>query len=215
MRITLWHWHSAWRGEVVRGETESGVELRAGYAYTVFGPIYWTKGYISVTQMHDAPDTTPVDSTPTTLDHTISRAAMLKGTAAAAGALLAAPVASALAGPSKMAAPAVLRAPSGTITIWDRAGDLFQVFDSTIASFNKKYPGIAVKHVSVDVDAKLPTTLETGVNVPDGSFYEDVNIPIQAAHLYDISEWIAPYTKNIVPIKLRVVSQGKHVLGIP
>jgi lactose/L-arabinose transport system substrate-binding protein len=140
---------------------------------------------------------------------------MLKGTAAVAGALAATPVGNALAASSRMAAPVIQHAPQGTIVIWDRAGDLFQVFDSTIASFNKKYPGITVKHVSVDVDSKLPTTLETGVNVPDGAFYEDVNIPIQAAHLYDISQWIAPYTKKIVPFKLHVVSQGSKVLGIP
>lgn len=103
----------------------------------------------------------------------------------------------------------------GTVTIWDRAGDLFQVFDATIASFNAKYPKIKVKHVSVDVDSKLPTTLNTGVNVPDGAFYEDVNLPVLASHYYDITDWIQPYTSNIVPFKLRVNTHGGRVLGIP
>jgi lactose/L-arabinose transport system substrate-binding protein len=173
------------------------------------------KGEFSVTKTHDTVTSTPTHDESTMFERTISRTTLLKGAAAAAGALAATPVANALAAPSRVAASAIQRAPSGTITIWDRAGDLFQVFDSTIASFNKKYPAIKVNHVSVDVDSKLPTTLETGVNVPDGAFYEDEHIPIQAAHLYDVSEWIAPYSKNIVPFKLHVVSQGKKVIGIP
>lgn len=106
-------------------------------------------------------------------------------------------------------------ATEGTITIWDRSGDLFQVFDATIATFNKKYPKIKVKHVSVDVDAKLPTTLNTGVNVPDGSFYEDTNLPVLASHYYDITDWIQPYTKDIVPFKLRVNTHNDRIVGIP
>ncbi|GHO78666.1 sugar transporter [Ktedonobacter sp. SOSP1-85] len=106
-------------------------------------------------------------------------------------------------------------ATEGTITIWDRSGDLFQVFDATIATFNKKYPKIKVKHVSVDVDSKLPTTLNTGVNVPDGSFYEDTNLPVLASHYYDITDWIQPYTKDIVPFKLRVNTHNDRVVGIP
>src|SRR4051794_21852860 len=57
----------------------------------------------------------------------------------------------------------VLQAPddasaSGEITIWDRSGDLFKVFDATIADFNKVYPDIKVNHVAIDVDAKLQNT---------------------------------------------------------
>ncbi|QBD75111.1 extracellular solute-binding protein [Ktedonosporobacter rubrisoli] len=104
---------------------------------------------------------------------------------------------------------------SGTVTIWDRSGDLFQVFDATIASFNKKYPDITVKHVPVDVDSKLPSTLATGVNVPDGAFYEDNNLPVLAAHYYDITDWIQPYTKDIVPFKLRVNTHNGRIFGIP
>lgn len=106
-------------------------------------------------------------------------------------------------------------ATEGTVTIWDRSGDLFQVFDATIASFNQKYPKIKVKHVSVDVDAKLPTTLNTGVNVPDGSFYEDTNLAVLASHYYDITDWIQPYTKDIVPFKLRVNTYNGRVVGVP
>ncbi len=104
---------------------------------------------------------------------------------------------------------------SGTITIWDRSGDLFQVFDATIATFNKKYPNIKVKHVAVDVDAKLPSTLNTGVNVPDGSFYEDNNLPILSSHYYDVTDWIQPYARDIVPFKLRVNTHNGRVYGIP
>jgi lactose/L-arabinose transport system substrate-binding protein len=104
---------------------------------------------------------------------------------------------------------------SGEIVIWDRSGDLFQVFDATIASFNKKYPDIKVKHVAVDVDAKLPSTLTTGVNVPDGAFYEDNNLPVLSSHYYDITDWIQPYVKDIVPFKLQVNTHNGRILGVP
>ena len=153
---------------------------------------------------------------PVTSQPVLSRRTALKGVAAAAGMALAGSNFHALAAASsRLSTPAATPPQEGTVVIWDRAGDLFQVFDATIATFNKKYPNIKVQHVSVDVDAKLPTTLTTGVDVPDGSFYEDVNIPIQAAHLYDISEWIQPYVADIVPFKLHVASQNKHVVAIP
>lgn len=104
---------------------------------------------------------------------------------------------------------------SGTITIWDRTGDLFQVFDATIASFNKKYPNIKVKHEAVDINSKLPSTLTTGTNVPDGAFYDDSNVPIIADQLYDISDVIKPYTNNIVPFKLRAATHNGKVIGVP
>jgi lactose/L-arabinose transport system substrate-binding protein len=142
----------------------------------------------------------------------LSRRSFLKGTAASA--LLATGGASFLAacGSTPTTTGASL---SGEITIWDRAGDLFQVFDATIPSFNKKYPNIKVNHVAVDVDAKLPTTLATGIKVPDGAFYEDNNLPVQAGHFYDITDWIQPYTKNIVPFKLKVNTQAGRILGVP
>src|SRR5690625_413567 len=61
-------------------------------------------------------------------------------------------------------------APSGEITIWDRSGDLFEVFKGVIDDFNALYPDIKVNHVAVDIDAKLQNTLITGADVPDGVF---------------------------------------------
>ncbi len=165
---------------------------------------------------HDTIDTTNTNSSLSTPSRPISRGALLKGAAAATGALLAAPAAAALAAePARIAAPYIRRAPEGTITIWDRAGDLFQVFQATIPAFNKKYPGITVNHVAVDVDAKLPTTLATGVNVPDGSFYEDANLPVQAGHFYDLTDLMKPYVSKIVPFKVQVNTQNGRILGIP
>lgn len=105
--------------------------------------------------------------------------------------------------------------PEGEIVIWDRSGDLFQVFDATIASFNKKYPKITIKHEAVDINAKLATTLAAGVDVPDGTFIEDVNIPPLAEHFTDITDWIQPYTNDIVPFKLRVNTHNGRVIGVP
>lgn len=106
--------------------------------------------------------------------------------------------------------------PSGEVVIWDRSGDLYQVFNATIKSFNEKYPNITVRHEPVDVDTKLAPTLTTGVEIPDGSFILDANIPGLEEYFYDISEWIAPYTADILPYKLRAntASDGR-VVGIP
>lgn len=105
--------------------------------------------------------------------------------------------------------------PEGEIIIWNRSGDLFQVLDATIESFNKKYPKIIVKHEAVDINAKLATTLTTGVDVPDGTFVEDVNIPSLAEFFTDITDWIKPYTKDIVPLKLRVDTYNGKAIAIP
>ncbi len=147
----------------------------------------------------------------------VTRGTFLKSAATATGALLAAPAAAALAASpaSKMAAPYFAPPPEGTVLIWDRSGDLFQVFGFVIASFIKKYPRITVKHVAVDVDAKLPATLATGVGVPDGSFYEDDFLVNQRAHYYDITEWMQPYAKDIVPFKLQVNTANGRILGVP
>jgi lactose/L-arabinose transport system substrate-binding protein len=105
---------------------------------------------------------------------------------------------------------------AGEVVIWDRSGDLFQVFDATIKSFNEKYPNITVRHEPVDVDTKLAPTLTTGVEVPDGSFILDANIPGLEEYFYDISDWIAPYTADIAPYKLRAnTSSDGRVVGIP
>ncbi len=147
----------------------------------------------------------------------LTRRTLLKGAATAAGAaLLATPLATKIAATPALAAPAYLPPPDGTITIWDRAGDLFHVFDAVIPAFNKKYPRIKVNHVAVDVDSKLPTTLATGVAVPDGAFYEDNNLPEQRAHFYDITDWIKPYVKDLVPFKVTVNSDSSgRILGVP
>lgn len=166
---------------------------------------------------HDRPDTAASDSFLSTPPRPISRGTLLKGAAATAGAFLAAPAASALAASEtgRVSAPYVARPPEGTIVIWDRAGDLFQVFHATIPAFNKKYPRVTVKHVAVDVDAKLPTTLATGVNVPDGSFYEDNFLPVQAGHFYDLTNLMQPYVKDIPPFKVTVNTQQGRILGVP
>src|SRR5690606_40765928 len=54
---------------------------------------------------------------------------------------------------SKLQAPTEA-SPAGEITIWDREGDLFNVFDEAIAAFNEKYPDIVVHHEAVDIGAK-------------------------------------------------------------
>src|SRR6266702_4569111 len=117
----------------------------------------------------------------------LSRRTLLKG-AATAAAFATAGAALAACGSSTQTATIE----SGTVTIWDRTGDLFNVEDATIAAFNNKYPKITVKHVSVDVDTKNPTMLISNVNVPDGTFYEDNNLPQLSAHYTDITSWIKP-----------------------
>jgi lactose/L-arabinose transport system substrate-binding protein len=161
------------------------------------------------------PTTTVPSSELSTSQKTLSRRAFLKSTAASA--LLATGGTSLLAacGGSAPATISNSTSQTGEITIWDRSGDLFNVFDATIASFNKKYPNIKVKHVAVDVDSKLPSTLSTGADVPDGAFYEDNNLPLLAEQYYDITDWIQPYTKDIVPFKLRVNTLNGRIVGIP
>lgn len=106
-------------------------------------------------------------------------------------------------------------ATSGTVTIWDRSGDLFQIFDACIPSFNKKYPHIKVNHVAVDVDSKLPSTLITGVNVPDGAFYEDNNTPTLTSHYTDLTSRMKPYASQCVPFKIAVNTWNGSIKGIP
>ncbi len=62
----------------------------------------------------------------------------------------------------------------------------------------------------------LAPTLTTGVDVPDGSFILDQNIPGLEEYFYDISEWIEPYAADIAAYKLRAntSSDGRRV-GIP
>lgn len=104
---------------------------------------------------------------------------------------------------------------SGEVTIWDRQGDLFKVFDHAIKGFEKKYPKVKVHHVAVDVDTKLPKTLVSGTNVPDGSFWEDVNLQGSADHLTDLSDLLAPYEKDIIRFKIDVNTIGGRTVGVP
>lgn len=114
-----------------------------------------------------------------------------------------------------LSAPSVSVPPSGEITIWDRSGDLFKVFDKAIASFTAKYPKVKVNHLAVDVNAKLPATLISGADVPDGAFYDDALLTGAAPHLQDITELIAPYKADIAPYKLGVVTVAGKVVAVP
>ncbi|WP_270891861.1 ABC transporter substrate-binding protein [Streptomyces sp. DHE17-7] len=50
---------------------------------------------------------------------------------------------------------------SSEVTIWNRSGDLFKVFDAAIDEFRKAHPNVKVNHQAVDIDAKLANTLIT------------------------------------------------------
>ncbi len=105
--------------------------------------------------------------------------------------------------------------PSGEITIWDRAGDLYDVFDSAIADFNKVYPNIKVNHEAVDIDAKLQNTLITGTDVPDGVFLDDAKVAGFKDYLWNLSDVLAPYSADIAPQKLDVNSIDGGIYGVP
>ncbi len=105
--------------------------------------------------------------------------------------------------------------PSGEITIWDRSGDLFEVFDEAIADFNEKYPDVKVNHEAVDIDAKLQNTLITGTDVPDGVFLDDAKIAGFSDYLWDLSDVLAPYSADIAPQKLDVNTVDGGIYGVP
>ncbi|MCD0444069.1 extracellular solute-binding protein [Glycomyces sp. A-F 0318] len=105
--------------------------------------------------------------------------------------------------------------PEGEITIWDRSGDLFEVFEGVIAEFNAAYPGIKVNHVAVDIDAKLQNTLITGADVPDGVFLDDAKVGGFTDYLWDLSDVLAPYAADIAPQKLDVNTVDGGVYGVP
>ncbi|SDK88332.1 carbohydrate ABC transporter substrate-binding protein, CUT1 family [Glycomyces sambucus] len=112
----------------------------------------------------------------------------------------------------------LLKAPDrteGEITIWDRSGDLFEVFEGVIADFNAKYPDIKVDHVAVDIDAKLQNTLITGADVPDGVFLDDAKVGGFTDYLWDLSDVLAPYAADIAPQKLDVNTVAGGVYGVP
>ena len=103
----------------------------------------------------------------------------------------------------------------GTVTIWDRSGDLYTVFDATIAAFEQKFPNIKVNHQAVDISAKLQNTLISGVGVPDGVFLDDSLVAGDSPFLWDLSHLLAPYTRNIAQQKLDVNSQNGGLYGVP
>lgn len=105
--------------------------------------------------------------------------------------------------------------PSGEITIWDREGDLFEVFDAVIEAFNEKYPDIVVHHEAVDIGGKLQNTLITGTDVPDGVFLDDSLVAGFADHLWDLSDVLAPYADDIAPQKLDVNTLDGGIYGVP
>ncbi|GMA90928.1 ABC transporter substrate-binding protein [Homoserinibacter gongjuensis] len=115
---------------------------------------------------------------------------------------------------SKLQAPTEA-SPKGEITIWDREGDLFKVFDEAIAAFNEKYPDIVVHHEAVDIGAKLQNTLITGSDVPDGVFLDDQLVAGYADHLWDLSDVLAPYVDDIAQQKLDVNSHDGGIYGVP
>jgi lactose/L-arabinose transport system substrate-binding protein len=117
--------------------------------------------------------------------------------------------------PTSLASSSANSSTAGEITIWDRSGDLFKVFDGAIASFNQSYPNIKVHHVQVDIDAKLPNALITGAGLPDGSFWDDAKIPSQYEHLTDLSQLIKPYTADTVQYKLDVNTVNGKIYGVP
>lgn len=115
---------------------------------------------------------------------------------------------------SSSASPSATPVPEGEIVIWDRAGDLFQVAESAIPAFNKKYPNIKVTHEAVET-SKLAPALTTGVGVPDGAFIEDDGLGSISQHLTDLTDWIQPYVPDLVPYKVRAASRDGRIVGIP
>ncbi|GAB4085228.1 sugar ABC transporter substrate-binding protein [Myceligenerans cantabricum] len=105
--------------------------------------------------------------------------------------------------------------PSGEITVWDRSGDLFDVFDAAIDDFNEVYPDITVHHEAVDIDAKLQNTLITGTDVPDGVFVDDAVVAGVADHLWDLDQVLEPYADDVAPQKIDVNTVDGALYGVP
>ncbi|GAA5160890.1 MULTISPECIES: ABC transporter substrate-binding protein [Amycolatopsis] len=105
--------------------------------------------------------------------------------------------------------------PKGEITIWDRSGDLFKVFDAAIKKFTEKYPGVTVHHEAVDIDSKLQNTLITGTDVPDGVFLDDAKVGGYVDHLWNLKDVLAPYVKDIAKQKVGVNTVNGGIYGVP
>ncbi len=106
-------------------------------------------------------------------------------------------------------------APSGEITIWDRSGDLFEVFEGVIDDFNAVYPDIKVNHVAVDIDAKLQNTLITGADVPDGVFLDDAKISGYTDYLWNLGDVLQPYLGDMAQQKIDVNTVDGAIYGVP
>ncbi len=122
--------------------------------------------------------------------------------------------------PAATGDPDVLQAPteespSGEITIWDRSGDIFNVFDAAIPAFNEKYPDITVHHEAVDIDAKLQNALITGSDVPDGVFLDDAKVAGFADYLWNLDGVLEPYVDDIAQQKVDVNSLDGGIYGVP
>ncbi|SDS17715.1 ABC transporter substrate-binding protein [Microlunatus soli] len=142
------------------------------------------------------------------------RAAALLGGAGLAGSGLAACMPGS-SQPEQKLAPKPSATAKGSITLWMRDDDLLKVFRTVVPAFNKVYPDVSVKMVGLDIDTKLPPTLISGTAVPDGSFYEDVNIGAQADHLYDLTSLMKPHRADTVQFKLDVNTFDNKLVGIP
>lgn len=103
----------------------------------------------------------------------------------------------------------------GSVTLWMRKDELLDVFKSVIPMFNKKHPDVKVNMVGVDIATKLPPSLISGTGVPDGSFYEDNNIGAQAAHLFDLTDLMAPHRADTLQFKLDVATYDNKLVGVP
>lgn len=145
---------------------------------------------------------------------TVLRTSALLGGAGLAGAGLAACMPGSSPSEQKLT-PKPSATASGSITLWMRNDDLLKVFRTVVPKFNQKYPHVTVKMVGLDIDTKLPPTLISGTDVPDGSFYEDVNIGAQADHLYDLTTLMKPHLADTVQFKLDVNTVDGKLVGIP
>ncbi|MGK3952357.1 ABC transporter substrate-binding protein [Microbacterium sp. I2] len=114
----------------------------------------------------------------------------------------------------RLQAPAAEQ-PAGEITIWDRSGDLYEVFDAVIDDFEAKYPEITVNHEAVDINAKLQNTLITGTDVPDGVFLDDALVGGYAEHLWDVTDVLEPYIDDIAPQKIDATTVAGGIYGVP
>ena len=153
------------------------------------------------------------------LSDSISRGTFLKGAAATAATVAATGLATQVArAASPLNVPNVNMGASisGDVYLWD-AQPLYTA--QQIAAFNAVYPNVKVHEKTIQYLPKTPsesTQLITGVDLPDAIFHvEDAYLGRYAEALYDVSEAIAPFEKQIAPFKLAVCKQGGRTIAIP